>query len=229
MAYADFQTQVTDLLRDNETKITNVQRDAAIDSAVIRYSSDRPYSKVVDAMPAANVLALPVSWEVGFSDLISIEYPIGSNPPIYLESEIYRLYSKPDGTQEIRFDNSMPAANVRLTFTVKHSVIAGGQPADTVPIADREAVCKYAASLLCDQLAALYSNTQDSTIQADAVQYQSKASQRRSQAKTYRQQYLDYMGVDEKNATPAGVSVAIQLKDSFGGQRIFHGRNRRLH
>ncbi len=225
MPYADFQTIVTDLLRDDEARVSNPQRDAAIDRAVIRYSTDRPQTKVVDVLAAGgNALALPNTWEADFSELISVEYPIGENPPSYIERDTYRLYRKTDGTQEIRFDNALPNANVRIAFSIKQVVVAGGQPQDTVPIADREAVCKLAAADLCDQLAALYSNSQDSTIAADAVQYQNKAAQRRAQASSYRKQYLDFLGIDEKKSQAAGISVAVPLRDSLGGQRLFHGR-----
>jgi hypothetical protein len=225
MAYLDFQTLVTDLVRDDEARISVDQRNAAIDRAAIRYSTDRPQTKVVDVAAAGgNALQLPASWEAGFSALISIEYPIGMNPPSWLDRDIYRLYDKTDGTQEIRFDRALPNANVRLCFSIKQSLTSGAPGTDTIPIADRMAVCQWAAADLCDQLAALYSNTQDSTIQADAVQYQSKASQRRSQATAYRKQYLDFFGIDEKQNEAAGVAVAIPLYDSVGGQRIFHGR-----
>lgn len=227
MALADFQTLVTDLVRDDEARISVPQRDNAIDTAVVRYSSDRPQVKVVDSAAAGgHALALPAGWEVGFSEIQSIEYPIGQNPPVYYDRERFRLYRKPDGTDEIRFDDALPNAQVRVAFSIKHSVVGGGTPADTVPIVDREAVCKYAAAHLCDQLAALYANTQDSTIQADAVQYSNKARERRSQASAYRKQYLDFLGIDEKNSTPSGTSVTVQLRDSLGGPRMYHGRQR---
>jgi hypothetical protein len=157
-----------------------------------------------------------------------IEYPIGQNPPEFFSPERYRLYLKPDGTQEIRFDDGLPAAAVRLSFTVKHALAAGQAPQDTVPIVDREAVCKYAAASLCDQLAALYSNTADSTIQADGVDYKNKASERRRQASTYRKQYFDHLGIDDKSSVPASASATVELKDSVGGPRIFHGRAKRF-
>lgn len=227
MPIADFQTLVTDLVRDDEAKVSVAQRDAAIDRAVIRYSTDRPQLKVVDA-PAAggHALALPAGWEAGFSELRAIEYPIGENPQSYLDRETYRLYTKTDGSQEIRFDDALPVGNVRIAFTIRHELTAGPPAKDTVPIADREAVCKYAAGELCDQLAALYSNTQDSTIQADAVQYSGKARERRNQAAAYRKQYLDHLGIDEKNTVPASASATVQLRNSLGGQRLFHGRQR---
>lgn len=228
MAYADFQTLVDNLVRDDEAKVSVAQRDGAIDLAVVRYSTDRPQMKVVDVAAAGgNALALPGTWEAGFSQLMAVEYPIGDNPPSWLDRETYRLYTKTDGTQEIRFDDALPVAQMRLSFTIKQALVAA-PAADTVPIADREAVCAYAASLLCHQLAALYSNTQDSTIQADAVRYDSKARERRSQAAAYRKQYLDHLGVDEKNSTPASASATVQLKSSDGGARLYHGR-RRLH
>lgn len=229
MPYADFQTLVTAFLRDDEARISVADRDSAIDRAVIRYSTDRPQMKVVDVVAAGgNVLALPNTWEVNFSELISVEYPIDQHPASYLERDRYRLYRKTDGTDELRFDDALPVGTVRLAFTIKHQLVAGGGGQDTIPVIDRDAVCKWAAADLNDQLASLYSNSQDSTIQADGVQYQNKARERRTQAATYRKQYLDYFGVDDKKSQASGVVVEVPLRDTLGGQRIFHGR-RRLH
>lgn len=227
MPYADFQTLVTKLVRDDAGVVAAVDRDGAIDLAAVRYSTDRPQLKVEDVAAAGgNALALPPAWEVDFSELIAIEYPIGENPPTYLERESFRLYLKPDGTQELRFDDALPNAAVRVAYTVKQVLTAGAQGTDTIPLTDREAVCKYAASLLCDQLAANYSNSTGSTIQADAVNYQTKASEYRKQASGYRAQYLAHLGIDEKKSNPAAVSAQVSLRDSVGGQRFFHGRSR---
>jgi hypothetical protein len=224
MPYQDFRDLTTAFVRDDESRFVQSDIDSAIDSAVRRYSTDKPALKVVDVVAAGGfALAVPAGWQYDFSELLAVEYPIGSNPPSFLERETFRLYDKTDGTREIRFDNQLPNATVRISFTQMQQLVNGG--ADTVPIVDREAVCKWAAASLCDQLAALYSNTQDSTISADAVQYTSKASQRRSQAQGYRKQYNDYFGIDDKKAQPAAASATVQLRSSTGAQRIFHGRN----
>jgi hypothetical protein len=228
MPYADFQTLVTNLVRDSEGRITDQQRDNAIDLAVQRYSTDRPQSQKVDVAAAGgNVLAMPVGWDANFSVLLSVESPIGMYPPEYLEPERIHVYKRPDGVQELHFDDALPVGQVRVEFTVKQALVNAG--ADTIPLEDREAVCKWAAASLCDQLAALYSNSQDSTIQADTVQYQDKASARRRQADAFRKQYLDAMGIDDKKAAAAGVNVTLNDTDSLGGPRIFHGRRRLVH
>jgi hypothetical protein len=227
MPYIDFQNLVTDLVRDSESRVTPAQRDSAIDLAVQRYSSDRPRTKKVDVAAAGgNVLAVPAGWDADFSALVSIESPIGRYPAEYLERERVHVYTKPDGTQELHFDDALPVAQVRVEFTIKQTLVNGG--ADTVPLADREAVCKWAAGQLCDELAAFYSNTQDATIQADVVQYQSKAGERRRQAADFRKQYLNAMGLDDKKATAAGIVVTLNDTDSLGGPHIFHGRRRLL-
>jgi hypothetical protein len=188
MAILDFQTLVTDLVRDDEARSRPAarQRDRSRSCALQRRSPAHEGGRRRGRRRHA--LALPGTWEYDFSELISIEYPIDQNPPVYLERDTYRLYRKTDGTQEIRFDDALPNANVRLAFT--DQACRRGRRHAAGHRADRrsQAVCKLAAADLCDQLAALYSNTQDSTIQADAVQYQNKASQRRSQASAYRKQ-----------------------------------------
>jgi hypothetical protein len=222
MALTDFQTLVSDLVRDDAGKISNAQRDIAITGAVIRYSKDRPRPRIEDvAASGGNLLGLPTGWENDFSVLQGLEYPIGKVPPSMINSQAYSLYSAPAGLS-IMVGYSIPvSAAVRVTYTIAHQVDIA---VDTVPAGDREAVCCLAAANLCDQLASLYSGDSDSTILADNVNHQSKASEFAKRAKDLRKRYFDELGIDTKKNMAAGAVVQLTNTDSQGRPRLTHRR-----
>lgn len=222
---SDYQTLVTDLVRDDAGRISTPQRDAAIATAVERYGSDRPRLKVEDlAGVSGTLLALPAGWQADFSALASLEYPVGNVPPTCIAQDRWSLYDEPAAKKIMLLDSLPAASTVRATFTVRHALDA---TTDTIPLQHREACAKYAAGLLCDQLASFYANETDSTIAADSVRQTSKAEAYRSRARDYRRQYQDAVGVDDKTAAPAGVVVNLHSADSRGQDFLQHPRRYR--
>lgn len=224
MALSDYQALVPDLVRDDAAKITTAQRDTAISPlAVERYSQDKPRDKVEDINGlGTNLLNLPSGWQSDFSELKSIEYPIGDVPPTLVDQDRYSLYDTPTGKQIMVVD-SIPAgtANVRVTYTIRHQLDA---TADTIPLSHREAVSCWAAALLCDELASFYSGQTDSTIQADAVDHKSKAAEFAARARTLRTRYFNELGIDPKRNVAKGVMVDLDAYDSRGRDRLMHPR-----
>jgi hypothetical protein len=220
---SDYQTLVTELVRDDAGKIAAAEKDRAIDLAVKRYSKDRPRLKVEDLTPeSANVLPLPAGWETDFSELRSLEYPIGNVPPTLLDPARYDFYRSPTALKIQVLDAVQVAANnVRATYTIQHVVSA---TQDTIAVQDREPVACWAAALLCDELAAFYSGGTDSSMQADSVEQQSKAQEYASRARALRKRYHDELGIEEKKAAPAGVVVNLDFPDSRGEDRLLHAR-----
>lgn len=222
MAFTDFQTLVTGLVRDDAGKITVAQRDLAIATAVARYSKDRPRAKVEDiTAPGGNLLPLPAAWQTNFSGLDSLEYPVGKFPASYISQQAWSLYARPTGPSIMVSYAIAAGSTVRATYSIAHQVDAG---ADTVPLGDREAVSCLAAASLCDQLASLYSGDTDSTIQADSVNHQSKAGEFSARARALRKRYFDELGIDTKKTVAGGVVVNLDLANSQGGDRLTHSR-----
>lgn len=225
MALSDIQSIVDDLLRDDAGRITPTQRDTAIVTAVARYSKDRPRQKVEDIVaPGGYLLPLPSAWEADFSQIQSLEHPIGNVPPVMISAQDYELYTSPSGVSIMVRCGFYAGDNFRAAYTIAHVVSVD---ADTIPLGDREAVCCLAAASLCDQLAGLYSGDSDSTIQADSVNHQSKAGEFASRARALRKRYLDELGIDAKKNVAAGVVVDLNLSNSQGGSRLTHRRGYR--
>jgi hypothetical protein len=225
---ADYEQLVKDFTRDDALKLLIADYDRAIAMAVQRYSKDRERPKVEDVTPTdANTLPLPAGWQADFSELRSLEYPIGQNPPSYLDQSRYAIYRAPASLVIKTIDAVNVAANtVRAAYTIAHQVEVA---TDTIPVADREPVAKWAAAICCEQLAALYSGNTDSTIQAATVENKSKAGEYSSRAKSLRKNYLDELGVDDKRNVAAGTVVTLPETDSRGQPRLTHSelyRNR---
>ena len=223
MPLADYQALATSLVRDDTGKIANADRDEAIARAVARYSKDRPRAKIEDvAAPGGNKLNLPAGWQAGFSAILSIEYPIGNTPQSLLDQDSYTIYSTPTG-DEIKIVSAINAAQqVRMSYTIRHAVDA--TPADTIRADDREPVCCWAAALLLEQLAAWFTGSSDSTIQADSVDRRSKGGEYASRAKSLRARYFAELGLDEKRNIAAGAVVDLDAADSQGRDRLLHPR-----
>lgn len=217
---SDYQTLVTDLVRDDAGKISTGQRDSAIAGAVERYSQDRPVEKAADLVGVSGqLIALPAAWEAEFSTLKSLEYPVGDVPPSFLQNDAWALYRDVDALR-IMLAASLPVAStVRAVFTVRHTLTT---LVDTIPTNRREAVAKLAAASLCDQLAAFYANDTDSTIGAGMVQGQTKSQAYAARARDYRKQYQESVGVTDTSAAPASAVAVMRPKDGHGQPRLFH-------
>ena len=214
MAITSYQSTVNALVRDDANRISIEQRDVAIEQAIIRYSKDRPAKKVEDVVaPGGNTLPLPSQWQLDFSQLKSVEYPLGRVPPNLISPQDFTLYDTPNGTVIMLRDALPLNEQVRLSYSVMHVVDVTD---DTVPTGDQEAVCCLAAASLCDQLASFYSNDTDSTIKADSVNHQTKAAEFAARAKSLRKRYLDELGIDAKKNVAAGVIVGLESSNSLG-------------
>lgn len=217
---SDYETLVTDLIRDDAGRIVTAEKDRAIQLAVQRYSKDRERIKVEDvATTAANKLPLPPAWETDLSEIRSLECPIGSVPPEVIATDRYGFYRDTSALYVQLLDALNVGTLVRVTYTIAHVVSA---VADTIPVKDREPVACWAAATLCDELAAFYSGGTDSTIQADSVQSRSKAQEYSTRAAALRKRYFNELGLEDKRAAPAGTVVTLRSEDSRGQARLTH-------
>ncbi|MEW6332457.1 MAG: hypothetical protein AB1560_13450 [Pseudomonadota bacterium] len=225
MPLADYQTLVDKLVRDETGKVTTTDRDEAIARAVARYSQDRPREKTEDVVsPGGNYFDLPAGWQVDFSSLRSVEYPVGNIPLSLIAPERLGFYRTPTALQ-IMFADAIPAAaNVRFNYTIRHQVDGS---ADTIRSDDREPVCAYAAAILLDQLASLFAGDNNPTIQADNVDHNSKGREYAARAATLRKRYFDTLGIDPKRQVAAGVVVNLDFPDSQGNDRLLHPKRHR--
>lgn len=205
MPLADYQTLVTQMVRDQSGTVTTTDRDAAIESARLRYSQDAERTLVKDVVWAADGYygPVPTGWVAGCY-LLGAEYPIGQQPQASIELAIY--IDGAGAEQLVTQDALAAGSTVRVTFAAPHELTAGPPAADTVPVAHREAVASYAAHVLFKQLAAHYSGERESSINADASNTDSRARNYAARAREARAAYY------------AGIGKADPLADQGGGR-----------
>jgi len=216
MNLADFELQLFSLVRDEDAKISGDDITNAINSALYRLNQDAPFQKVVDVTANnENIISVPAAFETGFSQITNVEYPINERPRASLDDVF--VYQEPNG--EVLDLPFTITGDLRITFTVRHSI---DDASSTFSIEQLEPVASYAASILCGQLATLYSHDTDSVIQGDSVDHANKADLFRRRARELDKRYVDYIGVDKPKSSAAGVVVNIAPRKGY----LTHGRRR---
>lgn len=183
--------------------------DAAVVQAIKRYSMARPRLVCEDISgTGGHDLTLPAGWCAEFSTLVSIEYPVGNVPESLLDGDEWTIYQSPTGLK-LRLIDAVPPATetVRVLYSALHSEA-------TVPVADTEAVANLAASLCLRQLAAGYGNSNDSTIQADSVNHQSKTDEYRRLAESFEKLYAGHLGIGSDAPVVASMKTAAPATPS---------------
>jgi hypothetical protein len=221
---ADIRQKVVGLVRDDAGKLANPDDyDRNIGAALARYSRHKPALKVVDVNGnGTHDYDLPLDWVDEFSNIRSIEYPVGDVPAALLENDEHEVYQAPTA-KKIRLMNESPSAaeSFRVTFTILRT-------ASTVPAGDVDAFSWLAAALCCEELANAYAQSGDSTIVADSVDYKDKSYRFASRAKRLQQLYKEHMGLKEDDSAPAASAVAdLDIGYPGGGGRLTHPRRQR--
>lgn len=197
-------------IKDDSGKLTDPDDlTSSATEALNRYSKARPLEVVVD-IPGSGThdVDLPIDWVEGFSSILQVEYPVDLAPANAIDRNDYTIYATPTG-KKLRIIIATPDSdeNVRQTYTILHSE-------DSVPIVDLEAVANLAASICLRQLAAAFGQTSDSTIQADTVNYRSKADEFRRLADSFEGLYKSHLGIKDNDTVAAASVVAAPPEDS---------------
>lgn len=227
----DIRLIMSGLLQDAAGKLTTATRNQAIQSAVQLHSTYVPNIKVSSLTGVSgNQRATPTSWIDDVSVILKIEFPANDKPPTYLEEDEFFLNQSPTGSTkyQIQFTNSVPTTNerFRVFYSIPHKLGATAS-INTIPDNHQYALANLAASIACSQLAAFYSQTSDSLIQADSVNAQQKNPNYLQLSRQYRKDYFTYFRIDEKDQVKAGGLIGdIDRLTSFGGQDFFYHNKR---
>jgi hypothetical protein len=203
MALADYQALVDKLVRDSSGQVVAADRDQAIELARLRYSVDaeRKMTEDVVWVVDGHIGPLPASWVDG-SYLVTGEYPIGQQPLSLVDVTVY---ATPGGLQLMAADAILAGESMRVQYAAPHLLNAGATPADTIPLAHREAVASYAAAVLCKQLASYYSGQRETAMNADSSNTDTRARNYAARAKEYRAAYFAGIGrADPQSDSAAG-------------------------
>ena len=218
---------------DYSARLSDAEATLAFQKALVSYGHDRPrvVSDYLSGDGSAYLFPLPRRWIAQYSDIKAIEYPAGNQIRTLLEPEDWEIDVGATGgipTRRLRFRQLVPDSgtdNLLVTYTTRHVY---DDEQSTLPDEDYQAVVFLAASYAAEQLAARMASSQDSTMQADSVQYRDGVVRFRDIAKAYRTNYDRHI-----NQQPgAEIRGAGYVQDwdtnlSWGGDRIFHARRGR--
>jgi len=207
----------------------------AMNSALALHSKHRPREIVEDIIGYGGfdyALSGLEYWSDGFSRVISVEYPVGDTSPepnMLEEGDDWSIYRKPSG-EVLRFLEHTPDTDesIRVTYTARHGF--DQDDVCSVAEADDSAVQKLAAALYCRILAAAYAQSQDSTIQADSVDHSSKRREYEAQAKKYREEYDEHMGIGkagDRSLKPACATQDWDISPAGGRGWLTHDNRQR--
>ena len=218
---ATMRTKVIGIVRDDSGKLANpADYDAKVAAAINQYSKYRAAVAVADIQGAGvHDYTLPVNWNDEFSAVTGVEYPAGQVPEEMLDLDDWSIYQSPT-VKKLRIKNYTPSTGetIRVTFTILRT-------ATTIPAVDVESLCQLAAALCLEELANLFAQMSDSTIDADSVNYRTKSAEFAARAKRMMQLAKEHLGLKEDEITlPA--SAVTDLNENFpgGSDRLTHPR-----
>ena len=222
MAITDYLALMSQRVQDTDQRLTEADHARALRSAITKYSQDCPRLQVVDVVSAGGaILPLPATFDAANDTLTAIEYPIGFFPPRHIEPVNYQLLQTPSGF-DLRLCESLGVdEHMRIVYATSHVVDALN---DSIPTKHLDAVADWAASLLCHDLATLYSADSEPTIGADAITHSNKASAFAARSRTLAQRYYDALGIDPKRNNAAGEVVNLSVTPSHGAPWLTHRR-----
>jgi hypothetical protein len=199
----DLHDLTTALVKDTSARLEATDYDNALFAAYMRYSGHRP-RVIAEDLPGNGThdLDLPGGWVPDFSAIVTAEYPVGIVPANMLDRDLWQIYRSPDG-EKLRILHAALTAleTVRVGYTIYHDE-------ESIPAGDINAIAALAASYCLLQLAAVFGQSTDPTIQADVVDYKSKTDEYRRLADVYAKQYNNHLGLKDSDTTPAAMVTA---------------------
>lgn len=199
-----FQSLMTSLVRDDDGRLSPEDVSTAVGLVINRYNADKPRTVTEDREVLEGlVIDTPEAWVNQRSKIVSIEAPIGRNPPSYVLEDYYYVYNLPDGDVDLRLLTGVVSVGelCRVCCTSMHTTAA------TFDEDDCEELACFGAAILCDQLAAIYSHESDPTIAADTVNHADKSRRFSARASAYRARYESKFG---KPTSSGAASTIVQ-------------------
>jgi hypothetical protein len=226
----DFDTVVQAIIQDGAGKLSVASRLEAIRDAVAEHAHLVPILRRRYLYgTGSTILGTPTGWVDEFSAVQRIEFPVGTNPPTYLQTQDWTLLSSPTAatTYQIQFVSMSlgTGQRVNLEWTIPHTI---DETSSTIPDAQFRPVGWLASSYALLQLAAFYNQSGDSTIGIDSQDPGSKGRDYLALARELRNRYRLFFGLGAENGKaaadvqPAGIFIDLDRKTSYRGNWFTH-------
>lgn len=199
-----------------------------LDEAINIYSKYRPLERVYKPDPFTSGIEfdLPANWEHNFSQVLNIEYPIDSNPPVYLEKRNYTEFLNDSNVYKLKFISSVSSV-FRMFYTIRHYF--DNNDVITAPDNDFHCICNLAGAKYLLAMASRYGQSTSSLINADSVNYDNKTDQYRRLAKVYFGQAAQWLsisvsdldGTDLEQSSVASSQI-LDITNSDGKPSLLH-------
>lgn len=224
MALSDFRDKTKLKTQNGTLVLSDTDVDSIVVAALAQFSKDCPYIKVSDISGDGGYdYSLPTTWQDGFSVIKKLEYPAGEREPVYMEPENWIIYNN-GSSKKLRLLNHTPTASetIRLTYTIAFLETT----IDNIPVSYQDAFCNLAASICCEAIANYYTQSSDSTVDIDSVDYLSKSNDWGSRAKRLRKLYEIFLSSQE-GLQAVSVTGDWDNKPSWGDDHLLHSRKTR--
>jgi len=225
--------QVWTLLRDYGTDAT---QQLLTDTEIVRllrtaeriYSNVRPRTIYEDvAGNGTSFIALPATWEDGFSTLVLVESPVDKVPEETIDPRYVKIGYSLTEVPRLVFDNAPGATEtVRIGFTVRRFYHASTAASTTVLDSDHFAVCDLTASIAADSIAGKYARSSEPVIGSDVAGFRSRVQEWQSIAKRLRERWEAALGIgsDSSPTAPASAWANWDSRAGWGGLHLTHDR-----
>jgi hypothetical protein len=171
-----------------------------LDKALLIYSKYQPLEKIEKVLVPvpANVFDLPDDWDMGFSSVRYIEYPIDNMPLSMLKEKDFEIFLNDSNKYQLRFAYDLSTA-YRLSYNIAHSFNTDNPALISSPASDAYCICDIAAAYYLLSLSARYGQSVKPEISADTVDYNTKTDQYRRLAKELMGHAASWLGISVSN------------------------------
>ena len=207
----------TDLTAYNNGAIIRfTQASELLLNALSMYSNIKRYSRVHTITgDGESVFTLPTDWEVSFSTINQIEYPVGSFPKELLSQGSYDIWNVA-GIMKLKLDFVLAIGDEAIMdYDTVHSFGNTTPYRVTAPNSHYYAICWLCAAQYCLSLATAYIQSVENSIDADSTNHISKIDECRRLAKSYLGWAAGALGVDVKAIELGQLDVAPYSEDQF--------------
>lgn len=181
-----------------------------IEPALSTYTADRPPTRVAEVTGAgADYVAADPAWAEG--GVVSVEYPVGENPPSYLDPADYWVgASAADVDVDVLYLPTVlvAGAKVRVRYSGSYPLPTSDAAVDVVTDRAFPMVAALAAAYLCRHLATEAARDRAAALPTDFVGGRDRAQQLIAAANALEDIYRRYVGIPSTSNTGGGEAEA---------------------
>lgn len=195
-----------------------------VERAVVRYGIDSEHRIKVDLSGNdTGIISLPAGVVDDCTKIVSVEYPVGENPPEYIEKEDWGMYKDSSGDLELRLYKDAPETGKDIRIEINEYI----NLVDNVPEKDEWALLYLSAYYACIVEAQKAGNTVSEGEALDFVEFTTSSDRYEEIGKEYLSQYLTHMfgseEADKRKSNEGAMSLGRWGTDSrYNRPRIFH-------